>query len=501
MAISATPFKMSRIGRHGLIYGVGVLLSKAVAFLMLPIYTRYLTPADYGVLRLLEMVLEVASIVAGSRLGAGIFWFYHKAQTDAERRKVLSTAVIVLLVSYALATAAIYVFAPTVAEVALGGVEDVTLVRIAGMGLAFESLFLVPTAYLRLGDRSVLYVAVMTAKLVLQVILNVIFVVFMGLGAKGVLLSTLAGNILTGTGLMVYTVKDIGLRFSNGAARDLLRFGMPFVATQVATFILTFGDRYFLRRVSDAAAVGVYALAYQFGFLLAMLSEVPFSMVWEPARFEIAKRPDRDEVYARGFIYFNLVLVTIAVCIALFVGDLLGVMAAPAFLPARDLVPIILIAYVLQSWTLVHNVGIQVRERTEWYTLATWAGAIVALAGYALLIPRFFGLGAALATVASFAVREWAVYTASQKLWPVRYRWGPVIRAVLLASGVCAVGLLLPRPNVGISLSLRLLLLLAYLGGVWQIGVLTPGDRLAIRRFLRARGLALLAQVRLADRV
>jgi O-antigen/teichoic acid export membrane protein len=493
VATPATPFKMTRIGRHGLIYGGGVVLSKAVAFLMLPIYTRYLTPADYGVLRLLEMVLEVASIVAGSRLGAGIFWFYHKAQTDAERRKVLSTAVIVLLLSYAVATAGIYVYAPAIAEIALGGVEDVALVRIAGMGLAFESLFLVPTAYLRLGDRSVLYVAVMTGKLVLQVALNVVFVVFMGLGAKGVLLSTLAGNILTGTGLMIYLVKDIGLQFSKDAARDLLRFGMPFVATQVATFILTFGDRYFLRRVSDTSAVGLYALAYQFGFLLAMLSEVPFSMVWEPARFEIAKRPDRDDLYARGFIYFNLVLVTIALCIALFVGDLLHIMAAPAFHPAADLVPIILIAYVLQSWTLVHNIGIQVREQTAWYTLATWAGAIVALIGYALLIPRFYGLGAALATVASFAVREWAVYAVSQRLWPVRYQWGPVIRATLLAVAACVVGVLLPRSNLGVSLSLRVLVLLAYLGCVWQFGVLTASDRLNIRQFLRRRGLALLA--------
>jgi len=493
VATSATPFKMSRIGRHGLIYGGGVVLSKAVAFLMLPIYTRYLSPADYGVLRLLEMVLEVASIVAGSRLGAGIFWFYHKAQTDAERRKVLSTAMIVLLLSYAVATAAIYVFAPTIAEIALGSVQDVGLVRIAGMGLAFESLFLVPTAYLRLGDRSLLYVSVMTGKLILQVTLNVVFVVFMGLGAKGVLLSTLAGNILTGTGLMIYLVRDVGVRFSNRAARDLIRFGMPFVATQVATFILTFGDRYFLRRVTDTSAVGLYALAYQFGFLLAMLSEVPFSMVWEPARFEIAKRPDRDELFARGFTYFNLVLVTIAVCIALFVGDLLRIMAAPAFLPAADLVPIILIAYVFQSWTLVHNIGIQVREQTGWYTVATWAGAIVAIIGYAVLIPRFYGLGAALATVASFAVVEWAVYAVSQRLWPVRYQWGPVIRATLLAVGACVVGVLLPRSNVGISIALRMLVLLAYLACVWQSGVLTASDRLAIRQFLRTRGLALLS--------
>src|SRR2546423_10760336 len=93
---TAAPFNMSRIGRHGLIYGAGVLLSKAVAFFMLPVYTHYLTPADYGVLQLIDMVLEGASIVAGSRLAAGIFPFYHKAETDDEPRAALSTAMDVL---------------------------------------------------------------------------------------------------------------------------------------------------------------------------------------------------------------------------------------------------------------------------------------------------------------------------------------------------------------------------------------------------------------------
>ncbi len=493
MAATATPFKMSRIGQHGLIYGAGVLLSKVVAFIMLPVYTRYLTPADYGVLQLIQMVLEVVSIAAGSRLGAGIFRFYHKAETAEERRAVLSTALLVLVTTYCLATAAMFVLAPDIARVALNGAEDVALVRIAGMGLAFEGLLLVPLAYLRLRDRSLFYVILMSAKLLLQVTLNIVFVVNRGLGAEGVLLSTLVANVLTASGLGLYLLRDIGLQFSGRAARDLLRFGLPFVGTQVATFILTFGDRFFLKRVSDASTVGLYALAYQFGFLLAMLSEVPFSMVWEPARFEIAKRPDRDELYARGFVYFNLVLLTIAVCIALFVGDLLGVMAAPAFLPARDLVPIILIAYVLQSWTLLHDVGIQVRERTEFITLATWAGAIVALVGYALLIPRFLGLGAAIATVVSFAVRECAVYTVSQRLWPVRYRWGPVLRATLLAVIAGVIGVLLPRPNLWASLLMRLLVLAGYLGALWHAGVLSADDRAAIARLIRSRRQALVA--------
>src|SRR5438445_3530933 len=87
---------------------------------------------------------------------------------------------------------------------------------------------------------------------------------------------------------------------------------------------MTFGDRYFLNKAGDAAVVGLYGLAYQFGFLLFALAWEPFNSIWEPARFAIARRADRDEVYARVFVYFNVYLITLTVGIALFAHDFLN---------------------------------------------------------------------------------------------------------------------------------------------------------------------------------
>src|SRR5688500_15807481 len=76
---------MTGVGRQTLIYGLGLILGKGVGLLMLPVYTRFLTPADYGVLELVEMTLELISIAAGAQLALGIFRYYHKAQTEQEK--------------------------------------------------------------------------------------------------------------------------------------------------------------------------------------------------------------------------------------------------------------------------------------------------------------------------------------------------------------------------------------------------------------------------------
>jgi len=479
------PFRMARVGRHGMVYAVGILLSKAVAFLMLPIYTRFLTPGDYGVLQLIIVVHEVTSLVAGSRIAQGVFHFYHKAEDDIGRRRVVSTALVLLTATFAVVAVVAYALAPPIGAIVFDSQEYNNLIRISAITLAFEPMITVGTMYLQLLDKSKLFVVMSTSKLFLQVLCNVIFLIPFHMGAKGVVLSTMIANIAVGLWVAWYTTRRVGMHLERRAVRDLVRFGIPLVATQIATFISTFGDRYFLNQSGNTDVVGLYGLAYQFGFLLVVVGFFPFSRVWDPVRFEIARRDDRDELYARGFVYMNLVLVTVGVLIGVLADDFLRVIAAPAFRSAALLVPFILVAYGAQAWTDFLNLGVLYRERTEWITVANWVAAAVAVVGYLVLIPRYLGIGAALATVAAFAVRCWMVYYFAQRLWPVAYRWGPVWRLVGAGLGAIGIGMLAPELPVVASLAFRTVLLAAYGGAVWSFGVLTDADRRMIRLAIR----------------
>jgi len=261
---------------------------------------------------------------------------------------------------------------------------------------------------------------------------------------------------------------------------------LPMVGTQVAGFVLTLGDRYFLQNSGNAAMVGLYGLAYQFGFLLTTVGLTPFQTAWDPMRFAVAKRSDRDAVYARVFVYFNILLLTAALGIALFVKDVLVIMADEAFHSAANIVPVILIAYILYSWTKVLDLGILMSERTEFVTLANWIGAVVALAGYVYLIPRYFALGAAWATVIAFAARHILIYVSAQRLWHVRYRWQPVIRIMVLVGAVYALSLGIRTEHVITSLLLRTGLVAVYGVGLWFSGVLSDSDRQVVWDAIRS---------------
>jgi O-antigen/teichoic acid export membrane protein len=476
---------MKRVGRQTLIYGAGILLSRAVAFIMLPIYTRFLTPSDYGILQLIDMTLEVLSIIAGSRIASGIYLYYHRAKEPQEKRAVVSTALILVLVTYGLVAAVTLVAAPTVSAWVFRTSAYGNLLRIAAAGFFLNALVWIPLHYIRLKERPGLYVIVSAVKLVMQLGLNIYFVVVLERAVEGVLLSTLIANAVIGCGLAVYLLKDVGVHFSRDASRKLLRYGVPLIGTQIATFVATFSDRFFIERAAGTAEVGIYGLAYQFGFLLAAVGYQPFHMVWEPVRFEIAKRDDRDQIYARSFLYFNILLLTTAVGIVLFVEDVIRVMSDPAFHRAAELVPLIVLAYVLQSWTGFHDLGILMREKTEHITLANWAGAIVSLFGYWWLVPAYLGWGAAIATVAGFAVRQIIVYSVSQRLWPIAFDWPPIWRLAAISLAVSLTAILLPTTGILLSVGLRLLLFAIYLAGVWHANIIPPEGREAVIAVVR----------------
>ena len=476
----ASPPKPAGVARQALVYGVGEVLSKAVSFIMLPLYTSYLTPADYGVVSLVYMTFNLVSIVAGARLTAGIFRFYHKSDTERERNTVISTAMLLITVAYAVLSLLGFLFAAPLSNAIFSTPVHADVLRLAAISFLFQGIIAVPFAYLTVSEQPKLFVSVNLAKLVLQATLNYVFLAQMHWGVRSVFTSSVIADALFLLLLGWRQLRETGIGFSSDEAARLVRFWWPLIFTQGALFVLTYGDRFFLQREGGETVVGLYALAYNFGFLLVQIGFSPFARVWDSVRFRVAKQreADRDAPFSQAFIDVNVLLLTFGTGIMLFVRDFLRVMSKPAFHSAADIVPVILVAYLLQCWAMMQEVGVMVTERTGWNTVANVAGAVVALAGYILLIPRYLGFGAAWATLISFAVRWIVLYIASQRLWPIRYRWAPVAKLVVYSGAVSWIGFALPaRIPVVTSIAAHSALFLGYLAGLWYLGVVADSYR------------------------
>jgi O-antigen/teichoic acid export membrane protein len=464
------PSSFGRLGRNTLVNGVGGVLGRGVSVIMLPVYTRCLSPAENGVLQLLDISVDVTAILFTAGIRSGLQRFYFKASTDEERKKVVFTTFFLEMVLTVVGSLSLVFLWELMHSVALDDVGGSILVRLAALNFALSAMMAVPVAYLMIEQRAAIGTIAGLVKLAIQVALNVYFLVYRHLGVESILLSTTIATAIVGSVLVVWMIGRTGIRVSRQVVRDLRRFGVPYQIATAASFILTFGDRFFLEHFRGAADVGLYGLAYQFGFLLYSVSSGPFLTAWGPIRYEWVSRPreERDAAYARGFLYFNFVLVTAAMGIVVFVRPVLTLLTSNPFHSASGIVPIVVASYVVQSWGDVARFGIDVAERTKLYTRASWIATAVVIVAYALLIPRFGGFGAAWATFIAFVVRSALTLHWSQQVWPVTYQWSRSFLLTAIAVGVSAPAFLLPATSVFNEAVLGIGLTVLYAALVWR---------------------------------
>jgi len=373
----------------------------------------------------------------------------------------------------------LWMLAEPIAVYVLKDAAHAHLVRIVACSFALDPLVTVATLYMQVLQKAWTYTAVAIVRVVMQLGLNITLVVFLDRGVWGVIVGTLTTYVVLSIPLSFWLLRRIRAPLLGWAFRDLFIFGLPYRVSAAGAFILGYVDRYFLNETHGTAVVGVYSLAYQFGFVVGNLSVAPFLLAWDPRRFKMAtrSRAERDRFYNRGFLALSVLTTTVVVGISVLVTPTLVVISDSAYHGAAVLVPLIMLAYLFQGWTLVFDFGIQVSERTRFTAWATWIGVAIVVAGYALLIPTYGPWGAVYATVIGFFARMVAVYLFAQRLWPIEYHFVPHLK--ILAYGTVVVAGWFAVSPVGLlaQLGLAITMLAVYASLLWYGGIVTNEER------------------------
>lgn len=414
-----------RVGRGALIYGLQPILARAVSLLMLPLYTRYLTPTDYGVMSLLGSTVEIVSLLFTSGTINGVNRFYFKRSTESERGSLLSTAWLLHLALAVGGGLVMFLAAPILSAMLLKESGTITLVQLAGANIATSVLSEVPMLRLRIKERAGAYASVALLRLAMQLSLNILFVAVLEIGVMGMLLGTLITNVVLGLGLAIAMLRETGAAWDPDAKNDLVRFGRPSRITAIGSFFLNTGDRFVVAAFWPTAVVGTYGLAYQFGFGFMQFFVSPLASAWDPIRYAMGNKPrsEWEPSYLRIFNLANILYFAGLVGIVAFIGPLIRLLTTPGFFDAAALVPPIVAAYLFQAWTATFVFQLNMAERPALYARTTWISIAVVATLYLLLVPRNGGAGAAWATLVGFALRCVLTYRVAQETWPISYNW------------------------------------------------------------------------------
>lgn len=475
--------------KHGGIYAIGTVLSRLVGFLMLPVYTRVLTTADYGIMEILSLSTDILSMLVGLGIRQAVLRYYYHYDTEAERNGVISTASLLLVATFGLTGALGIAFAGPITELLLGPDLPDHFVKLAVLAFACGALGDIPNVYLQARQRSTVVVGASLARLVIALSLNILFVVYLRMGVAGVFLSTIIASCVVGGTLFTGMLRETGMHYVGSRARELIAFGAPLMVWQIGSFVLHFSDRYFLRFSRSLDDVGIYALSYKLAMLLGTFVIGPFRDIWTAKSLEIARREGERATPILGSIMrqYNLVLVSVAFLIALFATDVVHLMLGEKFHSADRAVPVLALAMVFFGYRQIAQAGAMIGARPGYIAWSTTVAAGAAIALNIALIPRYGAMGAAVATAAAFGIEFAIMRTLALRAHPATVPLLQLVQPIVLgaAAWLLAFGVVPPDASRVTGIAVRAAAALVFLIAMLATGVLTAGERRAIGRIAR----------------
>lgn len=479
--------EIKNLVKHGSIYTLGMVLGQLVSFLMIPIYTNYLNPSEYGILELLSMTVDVLSTIIGIGITASIMRFYYGFDNDHDKNQVVSTALIATMTIMSFASAICILFSSSLSKLVFSSPDFSRHFRIMFVTMFLTSGIQVPMVYLRAKLKSFTFVKINLIKLLMQLTLNIYFLAVLKLGVLGILYSTLIASMLVCIYLTVSTFLQTGIGFSFAKYKKMLRFGAPLIISDFCAFILTYGDRYFLNHYTDLSTVGIYSLAYKFGMMISILFAAPFVSIWGASMFDYAKKENSAEIYASIMNYFLIGALTISLALSVYTKDMLRFMADSAYWSAYKVVPIIAASYVISGAMAITGAGILIGNKTKYRALSTLAATIVNITLNILIIPPWGAYGAAISTLLSYAVRMAVDYYYSQRLFRISYEWDKILKMIGIFIFLIIIGHLIIIDNIVLSIFVCSMILFAFPLSLYFLGIITEDNKNLAFSFIRNR--------------
>ena len=440
--------RLGELARHSVIYGFGSLVSRFIAVLLLPVYTRYLSPTDYGLIETLIALSAILTVLLAAGVKSAFFRFYFDEPDDPGKRRVIRTSFWFTMAMGTAGLVAGLALAGPISDLLFDTSDHANLVRAAFVGLWAHVNYEQMTSLFRVEQRSVAYLIATLINLGLTVGATLLLVVALDQGPIGVIVGNFTGTLLVYLGLLAYRREQLGLEWDGELLREMNRFGMPLVPSALFLWALNFSDRFFLVKLADAREVGLYSIGVRLASAIVLLLAA-FRTAWPAFAYSI--EDDRDAARAYAFVLTYLVAITswMALALGVLAPWLVQLLTTEDFYSSERVVaPLAFAAAAFGAYiVVVIGIGRARQTRSNWWI--TGAAAALNVGLNLALIPPYGMMGAAAATAGAYGLLFLGMTWKAQRVFPVPYQWRRVATAFGTAIGLTIVGRALDLPLGG----------------------------------------------------
>lgn len=426
-------------------YFIGNIASKAIAFILVPIYVASMSQAEYGIVGSMQVLIHAMAILLSLGTERSVYRLYHDYKEEKYRKEFLGTVSIF-----------IYLFGAVFLGTLLLFREQVSLLYksipfapyyLLAMLIAYISTFeIVPGIYLQAAQKSKQYLIVSLIKLFISSALIIYFTVYLKQEAAGMLKGMLYGHIATLPIYIGIQYKYFSFVFKKKYLIPTLKYSLPLLPSLLSAWVINLSSQVFIERNFSTSEVAIYALSLKIVALVTVVSSAIMT-AYNPTFYKVAN--SEQEEIGKAYLYKiqNRIIITLLVCtmfLPVISKDILHYFFSSEYNGAVYIIPILVCGTVITQMTGFLNLAFYQKKKTKQIMLIMLLSAAVTIMMNAVLIPLYSTIGAAVTYLSSALLFFILEYFISKKYYFVAFNWKNIITTLVIMSSLICMGIYLP---------------------------------------------------------
>ncbi len=426
---------LKRLASQTAVYGLSSIVGRFLNYLLVPLFTYYFTPTEYGVVSEFYAYAGFFAVVLVFGFETGYFRFRDQDGNTPDR--AYSTALRFLLSANLGFFLLLLLGSDLLANTLQHGDHPEYLVWIAAI-LALDAVGAVAFAKLRAQEKALRFASIKIIEILVNVGLCVLFIVVLrsaatswaaglwdpAMGVGYIFIANLAASLVK---LLLLTpqLRGVTQGFDVALFKKMLRYSLPMVIIGFAGIVNEMLDRALMKYLlpgdtqANLAQLGIYSACYKLSILMSLFIQA-FRYAGEPFFFAHAADKNAPKIYADVLTYFVMFCAFIFLLVTLYL-DIFKYFVGAAFREGLFVVPILLLANLFLGIYVNLSVWYKLTDRTLLGAMVSMGGAVLTVALLLWWVPKFGYAGAAWATLACYASMALASYLLGRKYYPVPY--------------------------------------------------------------------------------
>lgn len=475
---------LARLGRNASIYILASVLQKGTAFLLLPLYTRFMPPAQYGIYSVVLALTQFLAVIFPLQLDAAVLRFYYHYREEPEKlREFWGTILTFLILSTIIMSSLLLTLGQPLLHAVMGDVPVWPYVVIGVITAVFQPLFMIMLNVLQAREQSFRYAIVSFLYFLSTTLATIGLVVWAGFGALGPLLASACGMFVFAIISLIVLAPDYRICIRWQYLREALGYSIPTLPHAMAGIVLGATDRIVLNLLKGAAVTGVYNIGAVLGSAINIFASGA-NQAYVPIGMSIRTGQNAEDIEHLHQLGLSVIaiLCLIAAGVSIFSLEIVHFFAAPAFVAARYVVPFTAFSAAATGiYYMFVNVLFFDRHWVRYVALGTGSAASANVALNFALVPHMGMMGSATASLMAQLVSTVLIGYIGRKIDPVKWRYGAIASVffftLLLSFAIVWFA-------VGLSIGLFIAKGLIFIALIPAIGLLLWGDPMRLFRLV-----------------